>query len=83
MPPQAPFTLRVFSRYGHKVAVHLIPFAHGAIHVARMGSVYITLAVTLERFFAVVHPLRNFWAKKFLLPGVAVLSLTYNLPKVG
>ncbi len=31
----------------------------------------------------VVHPLRNFKAKRFLLPGVAVFSVLYNLPKVS
>ncbi|XP_059095091.1 uncharacterized protein LOC131889889 [Tigriopus californicus] len=67
--------------YGNHIAVHIIPFSHGAIHVARMGTVYITMSVTLERFFAVVHPLKKFGAKKFLLPGTAVFSLVYNLPK--
>lgn len=69
-------------RYGNEVLVHLYPFSHGAIHVARMGSVYITMSVTLERFFAVVHPLKNFKAKRFLLPGTAIFSIAYNLPKV-
>jgi hypothetical protein len=71
-------------RYGNHVAVHLIAFSHGAIHVARMGSVYITMSVTLERFFVVVYPLKKFRIKKkVLLPLVAVLSLLYNLPKVN
>ena len=31
-------------RFGTQVAVlHLICFSHGAMHVARMGSVYITM----------------------------------------
>jgi hypothetical protein len=49
-----------------------------------MGSVYITMSVTLERFFVVVYPLKKFRiSKKVLLPLVAVLSLLYNLPKVN
>lgn len=68
--------------FGTQVAfLHLIPFSHGAIHVARMGSVYITMSVTLERFFVVVYPLKKFRIRKFLLPIVAALSLLYNLPK--
>lgn len=39
-----------YRRYGNTVAVHIIPVCHGAIHVARMGSVYITMSVTLERY---------------------------------
>ncbi len=47
-----------------------------------MGSVYITMSVTLERFFVVVYPLKKIRIKKVLLPVVAALALLYNLPKV-
>ena len=70
-------------RYGNNVAVHIIPFSHGALHVARMGSVYTTMSVTLERFFAVVHPLKKYDVKKFLIPGTVFLSVVYNIPKVS
>ena len=72
----------IFRRYGKKVVPQIAPFGYGALHVARMGSVYITMSVTLERFFAVVYPLKPFKAKKFLLPGTAIFSVLYNLPKV-
>ena len=64
------------------MAVHIIPYSYGFIHIARMGSVYITMSVTLERFFAVVYPLRNIGAKKYLLPGTSVFAIGYNVPKV-
>ena len=55
----------------------------GLIHVARTGSVYVTMSVTLERYFAIVHPLKDFVvAKKFLLPITAIFSIAYNIPKV-
>ena len=55
----------------------------GLIHVARTGSVYVTMSVTLERYFAIVHPLKDFVvAKKFLLPIAVIFSIAYNIPKV-
>ena len=66
------------------IAVHIIPFCHGVIHIARMGSVYVTMSITLERYFAIVHPLKDFAVvKKFLLPTTVVFSFFYNIPKVS
>ena len=64
------------------MAVYLYPFCHGAMHVARTGSVYVTLSVTLERYFAIVHPLKHFTIKKYLLPVTVVFAFAYNIPKV-
>ena len=69
-------------RYGRNVSIYLIPFCHGALHVARTGSVYVTMSVTLERYFAIVHPLKHFTVKKYLLPVTILFAFVYNIPKV-
>ncbi len=70
-------------RFGVNVAVHILPLLHGLLHLARTGSVYVTMAVTLERYFAIVHPLRDFKAKKYLLPAAILFAIIYNIPKVS
>ena len=53
----------------------------GLIHTFRIGSVYMTLAVTFERFHAIIFPLRHFSMKKFL-PYISVgIAVLYNIPK--
>ena len=37
--------------------------------------------MTIERYFAIVHPLKHFSAKKFLLLASVVAALLYNVPK--
>ena len=59
-----------------------MPVVNGLLHVARTGSVYVTMAVTMERYFAIVHPLKDFKMKKALLPMATGFALLYNLPKV-
>ena len=55
----------------------------GLVGVARTGSVYMTMSITVERYFAIVHPLKDFIAlKKYLLPATITFSLVYNIPKV-
>ena len=61
--------------------MHLIPVCHGLIGVCRTGSVYLTMAVTLERYFAIVRPLSHFKAKRFLLPASLAFAAAYNVPK--
>lgn len=68
-------------RYKSKVSVHIIPLCHGFISVGRTGSVYLTMAVTLERYFAIVRPLSHFGAKKFLLPATLAFAVVYNIPR--
>ena len=55
---------------------------HGFIHIARTGSVYVTIAVTIERYFAVVHPTKEFKMKVLLLPFAIIFAVLYNIPKV-
>ena len=69
-------------RYAKHVFVHIMPPLHGFIHIARAGSVYVTMAVTIERYFAIVHPLKDFKIKKALLPMAMLFAVAYNIPKV-
>ena len=70
-------------RYGNNISPHIIPFGMGLVGVARTGSVYMTMSITVERYFAIVHPLKDFIAlKKYLLPATITFSLVYNVPKV-
>jgi hypothetical protein len=41
------------------------------------------MSVTLERYFAIVHPLKHFTIKKYLLPVTVVFAVLYNVPKVS
>lgn len=56
---------------------------NGLTHVARTGSVYVTMAVTIERYFAIVNPLKDFRLKKALLPLATAFAVVYNIPKVS
>ncbi len=38
-------------------------------------------SVTIERYFAIVHPLKQFSFKKFLLVISTVCAILYNIPK--
>ena len=60
-------------------ATHIL---YGLFHVARTGSVYVTIAVTVERYFAVVHPTKEFKMKVLLLPFAITFAALYNIPKV-
>ena len=41
--------------------------SYGLAHVGRVGSVLLTLSVTIERYYSVCHPLRVFRPKKLSL----------------
>jgi hypothetical protein len=62
---------------------YIIHILHGLTHTARTGSVYITMAITIERYFATVHPFKRFEAKKILLIGACLFAMIYNIPKVS
>ena len=60
-----------------------MPILFGLIHIARAGSVYVTMAVTIERYFAIVHPFKDFKKKKVLMPIAIIFAIVYNIPKVS
>ena len=61
---------------------HFLHVLSGVIQTARTGSVYVTLGVTIERYFAIVHPFKCFKLKKILLPSAILFAIIYNIPKV-
>ena len=55
--------------------------SYGFAHIGRVGSVLLTLSVTLERFFAVVYPLKRLRLKVVLISASVVGSILYNIPR--
>ncbi len=52
------------------------------IFFRRVGSVLSTVSVTLERFFAIVFPLRDVTCiKRWLIPASTTFTIIYNFPK--
>ena len=76
------FGLPVLSMdYKAKIFPFILPIGFGICNIARVGSVFVTMSVTIERYFAIVHPLRVFNQKKLLLPTPIFCTLLYNIPK--
>ena len=55
---------------------------YGLTSTSRTGSVYVTIAVTIERYFAIVKPTNQFKMKVILLPIAITFAILYNFPKV-
>ena len=72
---------RLSDYYMKHIFNHIMIFVYGFLHTFRVGSVYVTLAVTFERFHAIICPLRHFKRKKYMLPACIVFAVVYNLPK--
>ena len=53
----------------------------GFAHIGRVGSVFATLMVTIERFIAVVYPLKKIQANGKLLLLCFFGSVVYNIPR--
>ena len=49
-------------------------------HILCINSVLVTLSVTIERFFAIPHPLKKLNLKKILILASINSSLLYNVP---
>ncbi len=57
-------------------------YSYGLVHTFRVGSVFSTLSVTLERFFAIVFPLRDVSCiKSWLIPFTTIFTIVFNFPK--
>jgi hypothetical protein len=67
--------------YTRNVFLYIMPIVFGLLHTFRVGSVYVTLAVTFERFHAIICPLKHFFWKKYLLPASVFVAVVYNIPK--
>jgi hypothetical protein len=67
--------------YTRNIFLYIMPIVFGLLHTFRVGSVYVTLAVTFERFHAIICPLKHFFWKKYLLPVSVTIAIVYNIPK--
>ena len=59
----------------------LMQMSYGFMGIARTGSVYMTMAITLERYFAIVRPLSTFNCKKALGPLTLAFAIVWNIPR--
>jgi hypothetical protein len=76
---------RVSSVYKQSAFYHYFaPVALSLTQVALTGSIYTTLAITIERYLIVCHPfyvISHEWtSKRYILP-IVILSIVYNIPK--
>ena len=72
----------VSKTYKTEIFIYVMPFTYGLTHTTRVGVVFATLSVTLERFFAIVFPFKNVdEVKKWLIPSTVVFTVIYNIPK--
>ena len=51
------------------------------MHIGRVGSVLATLSVTVERFFAIVYPLKRIRRTRFLIYSSVIGAIMYNIPR--
>lgn len=67
--------------YKETVFLPIMAITFGLLHTFRVGSVFVTLSVNFERFYAIVFPLKHFGCKRYLLPASILLTVVYNIPK--
>ena len=53
----------------------------GFVHIFRVGSVLATLSVSVERFVAIIYPLRTIKMTAFLIISSTVCTILYNIPR--
>ena len=56
-------------------------FRIGFVHIGRVGSVLITVSISIERYCCVCHKQTSNFGSYFLLPISILFSLLYNIPK--
>ena len=61
--------------------VHFLCIRYGFVHIGRVGSVFLTLSVTVERFFAIVYPLKRIRRTRFLIYSSVIGTIIYNIPR--
>ena len=59
----------------------LFCFSFGFANIGRVGSVALTVSITIERYFSVCFPNNTFSVKSLLLPLPIVFAVLYNIPK--
>ena len=67
--------------YMVKVLPYIEPIGLPLAHIGRIGSVFVTMSVTIERYYAIVHPLKHFTKKRYLLLISILATVVYNIPR--
>ena len=63
---------------------HMIPIVTPLSYIALTGSIYSTMAISIERYLVVCHPfftLSNKWSSKVYILPILVFSILYNVPR--
>ena len=58
-----------------------IIFRIGFAHIGRVGSVAVTVSISVERYLNCCHPNDKFMFKSLLLPAPIIFAILYNVPK--
>ena len=53
----------------------------GFVNIGRVGSVAVTVSITIERYLSICHSNNNYPGKSLLLPLPAAFAILYNIPK--
>ena len=53
----------------------------GLAHIGRVGSVAVTVSISVERYLNCCHPNESFKYKSFLLPVPIIFTFLFNIPK--
>merc|ERR1719206_313081 len=72
-------SIRRISVYAYLVPV-LLPLAQ----IGLTGSIYLTVAISIERYTTVVHPffkLSHSWSSSIYIIPTVIFSIAYNIPK--
>ena len=56
-------------------------FSYGLLHIGRVGSVFTTLSVAVDRFYAIKYPLKMIERSHYLILLSVLISFSYNVPR--
>ena len=79
------FGVKKFSkRYADGPWYILVPWAIPVIQISLTGSIYCTMAITLERYLVVCRPFYRIsreWSPQTFIVPIVLISIFYNLPQ--
>ena len=60
---------------------HILLFRIGLVNIGRVGSVGVTVSITIERYLSICHTNNNYRHKSMLLIIPFLFAVLYNVPK--
>jgi len=77
------YTFRGFNANSDVYTILYPYFLHPFTHIAMAGTIFMTLAITIERYLGLCHPLLNPQSRKawFYVVPVVIFSVLLNVPK--